>query len=61
MEVKLYSEDLKPESRNYSNRFQLKISDFRPEVQEIIKKVHELGWRTIFHENWPGDYVAIVE
>jgi len=61
MELKLYDDDLRLERQDYNNRFELKISDFLPEVQKIIEKVHVYGGRAIYYDGRPGSYVAITE
>ncbi len=63
MELTVWDDDLKPERQNYQNRFQLKIKDFLPEVQDVINLVHltENGRVTFRVFGRPQDYSAIVE
>ena len=39
MELKLYEDSLRRERKDYNNRFELKTSDFLPEVQKAIIQV----------------------
>ncbi len=63
MELTVWDDDLKLEKQNYTNRFQLKIKDFLPEVQDVINLIHltENGRVTFRVFGRPQDYVAIVE
>lgn len=60
MELKLFRECLNETGRKYSNRFQLKTSDFEEEVQITIRAVRNAGGRAVFYES-AGNYSAIVE
>lgn len=58
MELKLYEESLKEESK--SKHIQtLQITDFLHEIQGVINSVNNLGGRVIFWNAW-GSYTAIV-
>ena len=62
MELTVWYDDLREERQDYNNRFELKISDFTPDVQKAIERVHISGGRVIYREfGNPGNYVAITE
>ncbi len=60
MELKLYFESLSESGKKYQSRFNLKTSDFLPEVQSAILAVRLAGGRSVFYES-AGSYSAIVQ